>query len=91
MSSFEIHIPACVVRPTRMTDKKTGEIKQEQLIQIVHPDQFTPVQASIILDDPSKPFPVGRYALAADSIEAGEYGRPTFRPKVGKLLSASKS
>ena len=89
--SFYIAIPTVVVRPTRITDKKTGELRQEQLIQIVHPEQFTPVQAAILLDDPSKPYPVGKYSIAADSIEAGEYGRPNFRPKVGSPIAAPKA
>ena len=89
--SFYVNIPSVVVKPTRITDKKTGEIRQEQLIQICHPEQFTPVQSSILLDDPSKPLAAGRYHLAADSIESGEYGRPTFRPKIGAPIAASKS
>jgi hypothetical protein len=72
-----------------MVDKKTGAFLEEQLVMLEHPDQFTPVQGSVIVDH--NPWPVGRYHLSGDSIEPGEYGRPSFRLKIGKLIEAKKA
>lgn len=83
---FTILIPKIVTKPTKLVDKKTGALREEQLVMIQHPDQFTPVQGSILLDAEQKPYVAGEYELAGDSIEPGEYGRPAFRLKIGRLI-----
>ena len=87
---FTILIPKIVVKPTKLVDKKTGVFREEQLVMIKHPDQFTPVQGTIMLDSDQKPYEVGEYELAGDSIEPGEYGRPSFRLKIGRRIDAAK-
>jgi|GEM_PF-6892990 hypothetical protein len=47
--SFFVRIPQVVTKASRVADKTTGEFRLEQLVQIIHPTQFTPVQASILL------------------------------------------
>jgi hypothetical protein len=79
-----------LTKPTKLVDKATGAFREEQLVQINHPDLFTPVQGSVLLEATQKPFEVGNYELAGDSIESGEYGRPSFRLKIGKRIDPVK-
>lgn len=83
---FTVVIPKIVTKPTKLVDKKTGAFLLEQLCMISHPDLFTPVQASVLLEAEQKEYEVGTYELSSDSITAGEYGRPAFRLKIGKRL-----
>lgn len=83
---YTILIPKIVTKPTKLVDKKTGALREEQLVMIQHPDLFTPVQGSILLEAEQQPYAVGEYNLAGDSIEPGEYGRPAFRLKIGKPI-----
>lgn len=85
---FTILIPKVQTKPTKLVDKKTGAFLEEQLVLIHHPEQFTPVQASILLDGAQQPYATGRYEMSGDSITAGEYGRPAFRLKLGKRIEA---
>lgn len=87
--SFSILIPKIVVRPTKLVDKKSGNFRDEQLVMIQHPDQFTPVQGSVLLDGDQKPYEIGTYELGADSITPGEYGRAQFRLVIGKRVDAA--
>lgn len=81
---YRVLIPKVVVNPTKLVDKTTGEVKQEQLVKIAHPDLFCEIAGKVLLD--GKPYEPGIYEMAADSLAAGEYGRPSFRLKIGKLL-----
>ena len=87
---FTVVVPKVVTKPTKLLDKKTGEIRIEQLVMVSHPEQFTPVQTSILLDSGQKPYEVGSYALGWDSITPGEYGRAAFRVVVGARLDVKK-
>jgi len=84
--SFFIRVPRIVVRPSRVADKTTGKFREEQLLVIVHPDQLTPVQASILLPSDGQPYAVGDYEMSSDSIQPGQYGRPEFRLVVGPKI-----
>lgn len=84
---FIVSIPALKVQDTRLVDKESGAFLQEQLITVFHPDMFTPVQAAVLLDSNQQPYEIGKYELAADSIQAGKYGRPEFRVRIGKKLT----
>lgn len=88
---FTVLIPKVVTKPTKLVDKKTGVFLEEQLVQITHADLFSPVQASILLEATEKPKEIGRYEMAADSLSAGEYGRPAFRLKIGKKIEPQKA
>lgn len=85
--SFIVHIPKVVIKPTKLVDKKTGAFRDEQLVMIEHPDQFTPVQGSVLLNTDQKPYEPGRYELAGESIAPGDYGRPQFRLVIGKRIT----
>lgn len=89
--SFVIHVPKVVTKPTKLVDKKTGAFREEQLIMICHPEQFTPVQSSVLLESDQKPYEVGHYELGADSITPGEYGRAQFRVVIGKRIEVRKA
>lgn len=88
---FTVLIPKIVTKPTKLVDKKTGAFLLEQLVQIDHPEQFCPVAASILLEATDNPKEIGRYHMAAESLSAGEYGRPAFRLKLGKKIEAQKA
>ena len=81
---YTILIPKVVTQATKLVDKRTGEVMQEQLVAISHPELFTPIQAKVLLD--GKPYEAGTYEMAADSLTSGEYGRPAFRLKLGKKV-----
>lgn len=85
-----ISIPKIVVRPTKLVDKKSGEMRNEQLVMITHPELFTPVQGSVLLESGQTPYEVGTYHLGGDSIQPGEYGRPAFRLVVGQRIDAQR-
>ena len=87
---FTVVIPKVVTKATKLVDKGTGAFLMEQLVKISHPDLFTDVQASVLLEATQKEYEPGTYELGADSITAGEYGRPAFRLKIGKRLDAVK-
>lgn len=88
---FFVRIPKEATKPTRIVDKKTGELRIEQTVLIVHPEQFTPVQASVLLEAGQTPYPVGDYEIAADSISPGEYGRAAFRLVIGARRGVAQS
>lgn len=88
--SFTVYIPKVVTKSTKLVDKKTGAFLEEQLVMVQHPDQFTPVQGSVLLDGGQKPHEPGHYELAADSIAPGEYGRPAFRLVIGRRIEAQR-
>ena len=85
---FTVSVPRISVKTSKLVDKKTGAFLEEQLVLIVHPEQFTPVQSSVLLEGGQSPYDVGTYEIRGDSIEAGEYGRASFRLKIGKRLDA---
>lgn len=85
---FTISIPKIQTKPTKLVDKQTGAFLLEQLVLINHPEQFTPVQASVLLEANQNPYEPGRYHLHPDSIVAGEYGRPAFKLKLGPAIPA---
>lgn len=88
---FFVRIPKEVVKDTRIVDKKSGALRKEQLVMICHPEQFTPVQSSILLEEGQAPYPVGDYHLGADAISPGEYGRAQFRLTLGSRLDAKRA
>lgn len=87
---FFVRIPKVAVKETRIVDKKTGQLRKEQTVLIVHPEQFNPVQSSVLLEPDQAPYPVGDYTLGADSITAGEYGRAAFRLVIGDPIKAAQ-
>lgn len=86
---FTVVIPKIVLKPTKLVNKKTGEMVSEQIVTIHHPEYFTPVQASVLVDDNSKAYETGTYELSSDSLKPGAYGRPEFRLVIGKRLDVS--
>lgn len=87
---FTVSVPRVSTKTSKLVDKKTGAFLEEQLVLITHPEQFTPVQASVLLEVGQHAYDVGTYEIHADSFTSGEYGRPAFRLKIGKRLDALK-
>lgn len=85
---FTVNVPRLSVKTSKLVDKKTGVFLEEQLVLIVHPEQFAPVQCPVLLEAGQHPYEVGNYEMASDSITGGEFGRPAFRLKIGKRLDA---
>lgn len=83
---FTVLIPKIQTKTSKLVDKKTGAFLEEQTVLIVHPEQFTPVASSVLLEGSKTPYPVGRYELGSESISPGEYGRAAFRLVIGKKL-----
>jgi hypothetical protein len=86
---YTVVIPKVVLKPTKLVNKKTGEMVSEQLVMINHPEYFTPVQASVLVDDNSKAYEPGIYEMSSDSLKPGAYGRPEFRLVIGKRIDGA--
>ncbi|MCK5770834.1 single-stranded DNA-binding protein [Algiphilus sp.] len=89
--SFFVRIPQVVTRPTKLMGRESGKPLHEQLVLVCHPQQFTPVQDSVLLEEGQQPYQPGEYHLGWESITAGKYGRSEFRLKIGELIRQAKA